>query len=730
MSSITRLPNQRLNWVLLAAKLVIVSLWLNGCVIRLTTLSTEGGSINGKIYAGGGTAVRTRIQLPNFPLYLREMRTNRAVGYTVTDPMGNYTFSALSPGKYQICWQQAGWVTGCSPEEISVGRDPTTYAADLFIAPAISMDQAGNIKAGVVWGNVRLRNGTLPVFRSRLFAINVKTKVELLDQHDDVIQGPIEPTLNGDFVFTDVPISADRVRARFGNDVVEGTLSDKTRILTGVMPIRLIFTNHIPVIAEIKADLAQQTRENGRPVVTVHARVNDEDGDPLTYRWIVVESAAAVTGQEDSATWRFPAPPGLYTLYLFVQDSKGGYASSDLTLSNTEDQVVDPNVVLEASLVHKGSAFATKICQKPSVAHGPPHSNPFLTLDYRVGDATETDAQNYYKAVDPLNQRKNLIGWWQTNGFDQAGQPVAGTGVITAHLDYLNTSLLGVGRDMHCLRQISGRVACYVTNYGLANQDPKNTDLAAAHNLNVAAATVAMEYAPIEGSSDPTPVVKFFAFDKLKIDRGIRITGLKLGGNDFAYLPTLCLYCHGGQYVASQGTNQANLGANFREFDSKTFCFPQSRLQPTAPEAQTIHRLNQMILATNPAQSIQTLIQNWYPSSGSSDTPVDYVASDWQVSGQSGQQVQPEQLYRKVVNRTCRPCHIAYVGANRFDWSTYAQFNAKKSVICPIVFEAPQMPHAKIPYDNFWRVHQDQPEFLAKYLGYDWSGGAHGCPVP
>ncbi len=729
MPSTTRQPNPRPKWMLLIAKFVAVGLWLNACAIGAIPPTTPGGVINGNLYASVGSSGRRPIQLTSFPLQLKEVETNSVIGYALSDPIGNYLFAALSPGVYQVCWEQPGWVTGCSPEEIQVGRDTTSYPANLFITPAISKNQAGNVQSGVVFGNVRLPNGTLPIFHSSLFVIDVKTEVELLDQDDFVIQGPIEPNFNGDFIFTNVPSTVERVRARFGNDVVEGEISDNTNILTGENGLDLTFTNHPPVIRELKAELAGQTRDNDTPIVTVHVDVYDEDDDLLTYQWAVVESTAEVTGREDRATWRLPKAPGLYTIYLLVEDEKGGYAAGDLTLSNTIEQVVDPDEALAEGVARGEQASAGPVCQKLTDAHGPlPNYIDFLTLGYYVGNAAVKDAEAYYKAVDPKHKRTNLRDWWEVNKFNrETGLPEA-AGAVSEHLDYLNNSALGVGRDVHCLKQLSGNVACYVTNYGFADQEPDNANFAAQHYAPEAGKTVAMEYAPIEGSPYITPVVKFFAFEQLGTEDGVRIEGLHLGGNDFAYLPTLCLYCHGGQYRKGPGTDPANLGASFREFDSARYCFPGSRLQPNPDEARTIHRLNQIVLDTNPALAIQELIRNWYPSAND-DTPINFVPADWQVREPSSP-VQPSTLYSDIVSKSCRTCHIAYAEHRRSTWSTYAQFEAKKNKICDMVFAHPQMPHAQIPYNNFWRVFQDQPDPLATYLGYDWTAGADGCPTP
>lgn len=733
MSAMKPQSKQRGQWLQFVTCLVAVSLWLNGCVIRPASISNEGGIIKGNAYVGQETARQTRVQLAAFPLYLREVQTDRVVAQVTTDPAGNYTFAGLPPGNYQICWQQAGWVADCSQETITVGQRTASYPAALFVAPAIGTDPADNIETGIVLGNVRLRNGALPLFRSNLFGINITSTVELLDQDGAPIQAPVAPNNNGAFIFTDIPINADRVRARFGADVIERPLFDKARILNGVAPVDLAFTNHFPEILALKADLTHQTRTNDLPTITVQAEARDQDGDPLTYSWAVVESTAAVTWQGAQASWRLPSTPGLYTLYLLVQDGKGGYAASDLTLSNTNERIVDPDSVVAAALASEASPSTSPTCQAPPTPHSPPHDTQFLTWDYYIGNATAQDAQDYYQAVDPQNQRTTLRQWWATNGFDAAtGHPITSTGVISANLAYLNNSALGVGRDMHCVQQLSGNVACYVTNYGLPNQKPINADYAATRNPQQVGATVAMEYAPVEGSSDLTPVVKFFAFDKLNIADGIRIKGLKLGGNDFAYLPTLCLYCHGGRYSATSA-NQINLGASFREFDSTTFCFPQAGLQPTSAQAQSIYQLNQIISATHPAQAIQQVIQNWYPvapnaaASANSVTPADYVPPDWRVSVQS-EQIQPPQLYRNVVNKSCRTCHIAYAEVERFNWSSYTEFKVEQDSICEKVYALPAMPHAKIPYDNFWRNGQNQSALLATFLNYDATGGAQGCP--
>lgn len=339
-----------------------------------------------------------------------------------------------------------------------------------------------------------------------------------------------------------------------------------------------------------------------------------------------------------------------------------------------------------------------------------------------VDPAQMTNA--YYDAIDPNHSRSTLGLWWGLNGFSATD----GSGGTRA--SYLNNNDLGFGRDMHCT-QSGGNTACYVTNYGDSDQNPGNADLAATANTALPPnqggpiATVAMEYAPIEGQGS-TKVVKFFVFQG-GAAAGIRQVAADLDHNGLKPVPQLCMVCHGGDYLPHlDNTNKpdylhpnfadVNFGASFREFDLQSFKYTQFRTdfnQLSGAELSAFHTLNTIVNGTNPAPAISEIIGKWYQGGG--DTPDLSNLPSANVSWVPNPQ---RQIYLNVVSQSCRTCHIAKPGG-RTDivFNTYDLFyNNKGSIDSRVCGTQKRMPNAKTTFNNFWTsTSPSRPSTLAAF---------------
>jgi uncharacterized repeat protein (TIGR01451 family) len=350
----------------------------------------------------------------------------------------------------------------------------------------------------------------------------------------------------------------------------------------------------------------------------------------------------------------------------------------------------------------------------------------FLTRKERSIAGSDTYAQSYYAAVDPLdplaNKRMNLGQWWTTNGFTATGaddpnaiKQTPDGKLVSASAAYLNNNDLGFGRDMHIHQLKNGDIAAYVSNYSFdpprPDQNPLDADAAQAKNPARAIATVCMEYSPVENTT--VPVVKFFVYAGDQPGNGIlktdaRRTFADLDGRGRKFVPQLCMECHGGLPNSSPAPNQVSLTPSyFREFDTASFMFPRpgkridyltptpdgspGRDKPTATENFAFHKLNRLVELTNPAlpgqvgYAITELIQGWYPNDtvafpgptpSSADTQkIDFVPGGWQnVSPDGTVQTRITNLYLQVVAKSCRTCHVAQSP----DFASYTQFAAYK----------------------------------------------------
>ncbi|MBW8878522.1 MAG: hypothetical protein JF614_26485 [Acidobacteria bacterium] len=333
----------------------------------------------------------------------------------------------------------------------------------------------------------------------------------------------------------------------------------------------------------------------------------------------------------------------------------------------------------------------------------------FLTF---AGTGSDQGARDYYAAVDPQSKRKTLGTWWTVNGFGSGG-----AGGVRA--SYLNNNDLGFGRDMHCIQK-GQDLACYVTNYGCPDQDPKNADLAAAANPADRVATVTMEYSAVEGQDPKRRIVKFFVYKGGTIDSPL-ITSADLDGFGDKNVPQLCLNCHGGQYSPSgkPSIDDIDMKSSFREFDLPSFRYTSGRdfTKLTPQELDTFKALNDVVVASQPSDPIKQLIAGWYAGGGSTFNDK-FVPAQWIDAANPLKQ----QLYLGAVAQSCRTCHVAFRGGD-IDWSTYSQFQRRRSIINLYVCGSSKiMPHAAITYINFWGSRSPSlPNQLAQFKASDWT---------
>lgn len=389
-----------------------------------------------------------------------------------------------------------------------------------------------------------------------------------------------------------------------------------------------------------------------------------------------------------------------------------------------------PGVPLPGNTVNTGPALPSGESSFPPEPYEPcklvilreanePTANSFLVYK---GKGSQAQADGYYAAVDPNNERTTLGAWWSKNGFtfDANGNPT--NGVRTS---YLNFNDLGSGRDMHFLQRADGTVAAYVTNYGLFNQDHGNADLAATRTNPTA--TVCMEYGPVEGQG-ATRIVKFFVFNGGDFSfNAPRVGAADLDGFEPKFVPNLCLNCHGGNYfpanAASPSFAEINMGASFRELDYATYKFPGGRTVPDSTEKAAFKAQNLIVKGLNSGdtiaiQPIKDVIAGWY-AGGSTDQNNSFTPPGWTGSPKQG-------LYHDFVKSSCRTCHVALdanTSSNGIGWISYDQLQQRRDFLDSFILcESREMPHAVITYRNFWlSANPHRPAILRDFQTGDWS---------
>lgn len=335
-------------------------------------------------------------------------------------------------------------------------------------------------------------------------------------------------------------------------------------------------------------------------------------------------------------------------------------------------------------------------------------TGPYGTFLPENGEQVATD---YYNTIDPGNATNpTLSAWWTNHGFSGTD----GSGGTRAA--YLNHNDLGFGRDMTC-KTTGGDLACYVTNYGLPDQNPNNADAAESKDAAKRGATVAMEF---KASEPADRRVRFYVYAGGDPAAAGKLKFADLDGLGPKPVPHLCIVCHGGSY---NDTTKNTEQARFREFDLPSFKYSGGRSWDFAPAPNTLTaseltafaNLNKMIRDVAPATSpIKPLIDNWYPGGfGAGTAPVKpAVPAGWsgQVDG-----------YHNVYAQSCRTCHVARDDGIAVDYfytfSKFSDFQNTESLVCG---SPKKMPNAFVTYKNFWSD-------LQRVIDYTALTGAGTC---
>ncbi|MFP6615956.1 MAG: leucine-rich repeat domain-containing protein, partial [Candidatus Hydrogenedentota bacterium] len=324
----------------------------------------------------------------------------------------------------------------------------------------------------------------------------------------------------------------------------------------------------------------------------------------------------------------------------------------------------------------------------------PPDPFNFLTMGTGISDSKgRQQAEAYYLAIDPLNQKDTLPKWIAENGY---GQP----GGVEAEAVYFSSFDLGLGRHMY-MRQDAGNTAYYVTNHDTVDDVWQS----AANPL----ATVAMEYSP--GPSGGEPYVKFYTFDQF----GQRVVDVNLDGRGERYQPSMCMTCHGGQpktLVNGIYPDEGNTGARFVPFDLEALSYSEKNARYTrAPQEDEFKKFNRAVVdhlvELQAGDGTIELIEGWYGGEGlPDDFNGDYVPSSW--SDEST-------LYLDVIAQSCRSCHLQQT---TWDFTTLSDFSTHNAKTIKHVFEQGVMPNALKTYQDFWlSTSPHRPALLAEFLG-------------
>ena len=409
----------------------------------------------------------------------------------------------------------------------------------------------------------------------------------------------------------------------------------------------------------------------------------------------------------------YPTARNNLTVTATVTLSAGGIATYLYVLDQGGNIISQTSGSPDASLSFKSSDATLDALFAQKTPQG-------TAIDEQENEAT---AKAYYAAIDPGNDKDTLSKWKAANGFvDNDPNTVEAT--------YINGFDLGFARHMFMREDGNGNVYTYVVN-------APNID-SADSNVNTIA-TVAMEYSPAPGAplSDTNKYTKFYTFVLNPITgEQDRVLTMDFDGRGEKYQPGTCLDCHGGKPAAlSSGTypNNGDLrnaasgskSPGFLPWDVNTLYFSDDDFDnrthltpPSAAQLEAFRKFNEMVLQTNPSDTVKGLIHGWYGVTDANATTLpagasfnaDFVPDGWLPSNTggptTGQAADARTLYLQVVGPYCRACHAQRTEKSAISFSTYADFMGYASEglggIPDLVFDRGAMPLARHTMDEFW----------------------------
>jgi hypothetical protein len=369
----------------------------------------------------------------------------------------------------------------------------------------------------------------------------------------------------------------------------------------------------------------------------------------------------------------------------------------------------------------------------PSPADLPPDLSPnYLN---RKPTLSQDETGKYYLSVGTgaNGERPTIleslftVGSFKQRYFDDAASCPTSTPEFVAK--YFNKGDLGLGREMHCVYNgCTKETACYFKNYGTRDGTPRFNDRAEAKRALLADkpfATVAMVERGAMAVGAPNKVF-FVVYDHQHLldpddpDSAPVSLEAQLDNKGFnKSIPANCMVCHGAASRYEPNTapsfpfNSKVTGAYFLPFDLEAFEFFRSLTTDPLSRAQqeaAFKGMNQIVYFTDLWFNFDAnqLIKGWYGGPGflSPTFQGRFVPTGWRNADDAVDNINRRQLYRNVVARSCRTCHISHASdpfTSGLTFGTYDQFSTSAALAYLDVCGTHQMPNAEQSLKVFWR---------------------------
>jgi hypothetical protein len=370
---------------------------------------------------------------------------------------------------------------------------------------------------------------------------------------------------------------------------------------------------------------------------------------------------------------------------------------------------------------------------------GPTPTHGLGLLSRMIPDFTNppqgSNGTSYYLIADAANLRRNAENFVATIG----AQGTWSGSLPPEQTAYVNRFDLGFGRRLWSghvaiAGSTSGRTGFLVQNYNTLSG-------AACGQPWDAAISVGMEWSPA-GPGGPN-VMRFVAYSQAS-SPGPLLAAVDLDGEGFKPMPYVCLNCHGGDHFAAPAVWSnygSNVGGRFIPLMVDTLghgvptpggtCSNQAFASRAINEPK-MRAINQMMLPTNLGTAARRLVHGVYGSTAVTTNVLPSVPYDdtWFPPGAGAAGWSDRQdLYRTVVAPYCRGCHLSF---DNWDWGNSDAFLAAAGVIENDVCVSRTMPHARVTYDDMWRIGPTAAPDAVTRLSSElqgvpgWSG--LGCP--
>jgi hypothetical protein len=270
------------------------------------------GAVHGYVDAVGKSAVG----LPDASIQLKRLSDNLLTATVITDVHGAFIASKVPAGTYVICITgTAGFSNACTSSSFLVSSGKIAYPPHAVFTPL----------RFVVYGRVRLGDGSDVRYENNLFGQEVNTFVRALTPGGALAAGPVRANGRGEYVLRQLASGTSyRIVVQSDATTIEAP------VVTGTGPTSkdFLLPNRRPAVSEVTPSQGGKGVRHvaAGSVVHVAALASDPDGQALHYRWIAPRGGSCPATDASAVDCTMPAALGVQSIYVQVSDGAGQFS--------------------------------------------------------------------------------------------------------------------------------------------------------------------------------------------------------------------------------------------------------------------------------------------------------------------------------------------------------------------------------------------------------------------